>query len=77
MSIKSDIDISGMIDAERKAFSKLVIAIRENLHNCLEACRLAKFQDSNITAIIKLAFYIDNGLLLHLFTFQTPILSKM
>ena len=60
MSIESDINISGMIDAERLAFSKFLIAIRENLHNSLEVCRLAKLQDPNITASIKLVFYIED-----------------
>ena len=45
-----DINISGMIDAERKSNPKLVLPIKEALHNSLEAVRLARNQDHTIKA---------------------------
>ena len=61
--LERDIDISGMIDAERKSNPKLVLPIKEALHNSLEAIRLARNQDPTIKAKIIISFYILGGTL--------------
>ena len=62
-STKNDINITGMIKAERKSCPSILVPVKEALHNSLEVIRLARNQDSSITAEIELRFYIRNDLL--------------
>ena len=62
-STKNDINITGMIKAERKSCPSILVPVKEALHNSLEVIRLARNQDLSITAEIELRFYIRNDLL--------------
>lgn len=59
-SYKQDIDIRGMIIAERKSAPGILTPVKEALHNSLEAIRLARLLDANTEGIIDLTFYIRN-----------------
>jgi hypothetical protein len=59
-----DINISGYIDAERKSSPKLLLPIKEALHNSLEAIRLARLQDNSVKAKIIIMFYIQQDILI-------------
>ena len=54
-----DIDISGYINTERKSSPKLLLPIKEGIHNSLEVIRLAILQDPLIKANIDIKFYIS------------------
>jgi hypothetical protein len=60
-SDKQDIDITGMIIAERKAAPSILTPVKEALHNSLEAIRLARLFDSRNKGMIKLIFHIRNN----------------
>lgn len=60
---KTDIDIAGMINAERKSATKILLPIKEALHNSLEAIRLARLEKSSIKGIIKIIFNLKDDYL--------------
>jgi hypothetical protein len=54
----NDIDISGMIVAERKAAPTILTPVKEALHNSLEVLRLARQFDSRNKGMIELIFHM-------------------
>jgi hypothetical protein len=55
---QQDIDIRGMIHAERKSAPSILIPLKEALHNSLEAIRLARLLDPTNIGIIRITSYI-------------------
>jgi len=58
-----DIDIAGFIDAERKSAPRILLPIKEGIHNSLEALRKARLIDETVKGQIILMFYFDNDAL--------------
>ena len=55
-NFETDINIAGMINAERKSAPKILLPVKEGLHNSLEIIRLARNKDPIIKGCIYIIF---------------------
>ena len=62
LNFESDINIAGMINAERKSAPKILLPVKEGLHNSLEIIRLARNKDPSVKGCIYIIFIIVDGI---------------
>ena len=62
INFETDINIAGMINAERKSAPKILLPVKEGLHNSLEIIRLARNKDPIIKGCIYIIFIIVDGI---------------